>query len=611
LSLATLGAFALRLVQLDTPVLRWDEGWSIAHASLSWGSLLQVASEDWHPPAYTILLKLWRFTGVSTFAVRYFSVLTGTLAVPLAYQVGTLWSGRRRVGLFVALFAAVSPLLVYYGQVTRMYSLAALFVLAAAYCLLRGDEKHPSLRQDAGLSLTTFGAMATLYHTLWPLAGLYLYGVISGPRRRWRLVAAGLAANVLYLPWLVYAGETIRARLSTGPAAGRDPIAGTIGYLRPALSGLAFTYGSGWIAAAALVGILVLGLVIRPPTWSDRRKLWLPWLVIGISVVGVAYGSQASYWFAVRHLVPASLFLGMALAWSLDALATRRRLLLPLALAGLAIAYWPTSSRFVYAKTLEVVDPFDPMADYRFLADHAAPGDLVYFNVLSKAGWYENLRQSGDPPWSYAMRWDPIIEPMPRLEARISQDAISHHRLWFVLYQGTYGSNAPLKTWLDRTFYPSGGDWQGDTLFLAYAVPGNAWIDVPRDDWFGQVIHLQKVRLTSEVIQGSTLALELQWEASEPPTADYKVFVHLTDDSGRPLAQHDGVPGSGEQPTTTWPPGQQVLDRHGLFLPSRLPERVRVLIGLYDPATGQRLRLPDGRSFVEIATLDVPSQSTR
>jgi len=607
--LLILTAFAVRLVQLEVPVLRWDEGWSLAQASLPWPALFQVASEDWHPPLYAVLLKLWLVSGKTTFGIRYLSVLLGVLAVPLTYQVAIAWIEDRRIGLLAALSAAVAPLLVYYGQVARMYSLAAVLVLIAAYCLLRGAG-HPALCYDLGLALASAGAMAALYHALWPLVGLYLYGAMAGRRRLPRLIAIGLAAAVIYAPWLACAGTTIQARMSTGPAAGVDPVSGTLSYLWPTLVGLAFPYGSGWVAVAALTLVLLLGLLARPPRSEQAHRLLLPLLVMATSVLGIAYVSQASRWFAVRHLVPATYFLGLLLAWALNGLAARWRPLLPLALVVLAVTYWPTSSRFVYAKSLEVVDPFDPTADHRYLSQHAGPDDLVYFNVLSKAGWYENLRRPGDPAWSYAMRWDPIIEPMPRIAARIERDATVYHRLWFVLYKGTFGPNADLKAWLDSRYYPAGGGWQEDTLFLAYAVasarPGGAtWTEVTRDDLFGGLIRLQGARFTPEATPGGVIAVELQWEATDVVSANYKVFVHLTDEPGTLVAQHDGVPGSEERPTTTWQPGQVVIDRHGLFLPGRLPERLQLRVGLYDPVTGERLRLPDGSDQVEIATLAV------
>ncbi len=595
-------AFALRMVQLDVPVLRWDEGWSLAHASLPWPALFQVASEDWHPPLYTALLKLWLVSGKTTFGIRYLSVLLGVLAVPLTYQVARAWIADRRIGLLAGLFAAWSPLLAYYGQVTRMYPLAAVMVLIAAYYLLKGHNR-PARRYDVGLALASAGAMATLYQALWPLMGLYVCGALVNRRGFRRLVISGLGAVLLYAPWLVYAWTTVRARMSTGPATGVDPLHGTLSYLLPTLYGLAFPYGTGWVAVAALGLVLLAGLMVRPSGRERADKLLLPALVVGFTVLGIAYVSQASRWFAVRHLVPATPFFGLAVAWAVDGLGQRWRPLLPLALVILAAAYWPTSSRFVYAKTLEVVDPFDPAADHRYLQQHAGRDDLVYFNVLSKAGWYENLRGPDDPAWSYAMRWDPIIEPMPRITARITRDAATHSRLWFVLYKGAYGPNADLKAWLDAQFYPAGGGWQEDTLFLAYAVPGSVWTEVPRDDLFGEVIRLKGARFTPQAEPGGVVAVELQWEAVSRAPTGYKVFVHLTDGDGTPVAQHDGVPASGQRPTTAWEPGQAVSDRHGVFLPPQVPGRLHLWVGLYDPATGERLRLPDGADRVELGTV--------
>src|SRR5215207_2134580 len=104
-ALACLVAFALRIVRLDEPALRWDEGWSIAHASVPVGELLRVAGEDWHPPLYTLLLKAWLWLGKSVYQVRYLSVLLGVLGVPLAGLVGWRWSGRAAVAVLSAAFA--------------------------------------------------------------------------------------------------------------------------------------------------------------------------------------------------------------------------------------------------------------------------------------------------------------------------------------------------------------------------------------------------------------------------------------------------------------------------------------------------------------------------
>ena len=613
-ALLTILAFVARLHQLGEPVLRWDEGWSLAHASLSWAQLWQVAAEEWHPPLYVAMLKLWLVTGKTVWGIRFLSVLLGVIAVPLMYMVARSWSSKTRIAILAAGFAALWPLLVYYGQVTRMYPLSALAVLAAAWFILRG-EAGPDWRNDLGLVLSAAVALYTLYYTAWVLLGLWLYAALLRLRLLPRLIATGAGMAAAYLPWLLVARTTWENRLGSGPAMGTNPILGTIEFLKPTIGGLAFVYGSGWHVAAVVGIVLVAGLLVGEWKRSEVTKLLLPLLAVGISAVLIAYSAQASRWFAVRHLVPASPFLALALAWAMDRLASRWWPLLPIVLLALGMAYWPASTRFVYEKTLEVVDPFDPTEDYRYLTGRAAPGDLIYFNVLARAGWYENLRQPQDPAWSYAMRWDPIIEPMERIAARIARDQ-AHRRLWFALYKGSFGPNAPLKEWLDSNLYPAGGEWRGDMLYLAYAKAADPGVRVlpaasppvkpARDDLFVNGIRLKSAEWTATARAGGVCTLSLVWEAERPVTASYKVFVHATDPTGRPIAQHDAIPSADNRPTNSWQPGVEVLDRHGLFLPmSGLPSGTQLRVGFYDAKTGERLRLTDGRDAIELGTLTV------
>jgi len=601
-------ALALRLHRLAEPVLRWDEGWSLAHASLSWRELWQVAAAEWHPPLYVAMLKLWLAFGKSALVLRLLSVVLGTLAVPLFYVVGQKWSGRSRVGVIAAAFGAAWPLLVYYGQVTRMYALAPLPLLAATWFMLRNEER-PDWRNDLGIVISALVGLYTFYHTVWVLLGLWAYALWRRPHLLPRLVGTGVVVFAGYLPWLWVAQGTLQSRLSTGMTAGSDPISGTLALLWPALQGLAFTYGTSAWAALLLGALLVTGVIcgVIRSGWHESEKLLLPLFTVSLSLIAIAYGAQASRWFQVRHLVPATAFFGLALAWGLDRLAARWWPLLPAAVLLLAAAYWPTSTRFVYEKMLEVVDPFDPTADYRYLTAHAAPDDLIFFNVLAKAGWYENLRRADDPIWRYAMRWEPIIEPMPQIVRRIEEHAARYRRLWFVLYQGSFGPNAELKSWLDENLYPAGGEWQGDTLYLAYAVPPATWTSAPRDDCFVHGIRLKSAQWTPTLDSSGVCAVSLIWETEQPVPDGYKVFVHLTDGQ-RPVAQHDGVPGAEARPTFTWQPGEEVLDRHGLFLPMDTLTKGASLIlqvGLYDPETGQRLLLRDGRDAIELGTIQM------
>jgi hypothetical protein len=108
-----------------------------------------------------------------------------------------------------------------------------------------------------------------------------------------------------------------------------------------------------------------------------------------------------------------------------------------------------------------------------------------------------------------------------------------------------------------------------------------------------------------EVTSGDVLQLQLIWEALRQPDADYTVFVQMLDQRNQVVAQRDAPPVSGDQPTSGWQPGEQVGDNHGLLvLPGTAPGDYRLITGMYDPQTGQRLpsSLAD---YIDLGTIRV------
>jgi hypothetical protein len=109
----------------------------------------------------------------------------------------------------------------------------------------------------------------------------------------------------------------------------------------------------------------------------------------------------------------------------------------------------------------------------------------------------------------------------------------------------------------------------------------------PLDERFDGV-GLDGLDLAGEWRAGRTATAALHWRAEREPGADLSVFVHLVSaapgGSGAPAAQHDC-------PTSSWAPGDELLDRHPIALPPGMaPGRYRLVVGLYDPRTGARLR---------------------
>ena len=91
------------------------------------------------------------------------------------------------------------------------------------------------------------------------------------------------------------------------------------------------------------------------------------------------------------------------------------------------------------------------------------------------------------------------------------------------------------------------------------------------------------------------LRIALHWQAGGTPSKSYTVFAHLINGDGEQIANADGVPVSGDYPTTLWQGGEIIIDQHLMSLPPDLPPGVYGMnIGLYDPADFSRVPRLDG-----------------
>jgi hypothetical protein len=92
------------------------------------------------------------------------------------------------------------------------------------------------------------------------------------------------------------------------------------------------------------------------------------------------------------------------------------------------------------------------------------------------------------------------------------------------------------------------------------------------------------------------LQLTLYWQAERLLDQNWTVFVHLADNSGALVAQHDSQPRDGAYPTSVWDPGEVVADQHEVRLPVDLPEGdYQVVVGLYTADSGERLPVLDSQ----------------
>lgn len=99
------------------------------------------------------------------------------------------------------------------------------------------------------------------------------------------------------------------------------------------------------------------------------------------------------------------------------------------------------------------------------------------------------------------------------------------------------------------------------------------------------------------------LDLTLFWQAVETPAEDVTVFVQLLD-GDRLAAQQDSQPQAGAAPTSTWTPGEIVPDAYHLsFAPPAPGQSYRLVVGMYRPASGERLPITTGTGVFDALTL--------
>ena len=121
------------------------------------------------------------------------------------------------------------------------------------------------------------------------------------------------------------------------------------------------------------------------------------------------------------------------------------------------------------------------------------------------------------------------------------------------------------------------GSLQIETLRLAH----------PLHVRWGDVILLRGYELQDSV---ESLELTLYWEAQRKMDVSYKVFVHLIDlTTGIIVVQDDAVPRRWAYPTIRWERDEIVEDTVSLPLNEVPPGQYRLVIGIYDQATGERL----------------------
>jgi uncharacterized membrane protein len=240
-------AFGLRLAFLDKQSLWYDEGVTWMLSKMLLPDLINWTAEDIQPPFY--YLFIWNtdiIFGDREWALRFPSVVFNILTLPLIYilarriyltssasNLASHQSGMA-ASILAVILSALSPLMVYYSQEARMYTLLVFESTLAGYLLLRildaqGDGPFASSTPVAGFRPTSTtlwyivtGALAlhTHYFAAFLLAAHMLYALFVLWQRRFpkalliQLLWSFGGCLLLFTPWL----PILLARLGDDPS---------------------------------------------------------------------------------------------------------------------------------------------------------------------------------------------------------------------------------------------------------------------------------------------------------------------------------------------------------------------------------------------------------
>ncbi len=195
--------------------------------------------------------------------------------------------------------------------------------------------------------------------------------------------------------------------------------------------------------------------------------------------------------------------------------------------------------------------------------------------------------------------------PLPTEALALLKDTTTSETVWLVTVGlPTASRDNGIEEWLTFNAYKSTETWVEDTRLIRYSTEEPTLSRLVNVN-IGTEIRLLEVQWSPIRQPAQLLPVKFTWRTIHRPATDYHLFLQLLDSNGTLIAQHDSPPNGGYTPTSSWFPGEGVVSRHALQIPKNLlPGQYRLIVGLYNPAHGQRLAVGDSDK-VEIGEVEI------
>jgi uncharacterized membrane protein len=624
LLLICLLGFALRVYRLDAQSLWFDEGHSIWTAQHDIISIL-IAPGRWevHPPLYFYLLRWWMAaTGASEYAVRFSSVVSGTVTIALSFWLARLLlkhvfnrGGVPALALISGpLLVAISPFLIYYSQEARHYGVLIMLGLASTGLLWKQLVVEPAggtRRRMLLWGCYTFSITALMYiHYLGLFVAIsHSMFVLCAGIRRFRLQVEwfymALVSAFLYLPWLSVAWrqatdmartpddwrvaitvDWVLWRIGTALTAGRIPDHDSGGYvlgsIALALVGLVFLFRrlngkAFWQVMALLLCASVGPIILLAGSLWVVPKVDERYVACSAPVMLIAAGLGAYGWSVPVGKCPMVLNRFVAIL-----------------IAVVAVSLTLTATLQMYYAPRYIKDDVRGLAGYITQAEE--PGDAIA--LLMDTSFPFNYYYHG----SAELMGMHLVRDIDAAAAELESILHGKQRLWLALWRKGWADPSEYASgFLDETFVrlPVDRRFAGYDLFL-YDVQSTPNYQVPKhpetriDANFEDQIQLSGLdEPPKAVAAGAKVPLRLFWRLLHDTDDDLLISLRLQQ-AGAEVWRRQSRPSAYHYPTFYWQAGQLVLARPQVDIPADIaPGDYDIALVVYSAGQQRELDLWD------------------
>ena len=466
LAIIVLAGGVLRFYDLGGKALWLDEVFTMVRTDGAGpGEILErVKTNERHPPLFHLLSAPLLRPGHGDAAVRLLPALASSLTVLLTGLLAWRAFGRN-AGLVAAGLAAVSSFEVVAGQEGRPTALATMLLAAATLAFHRavfGEKGRGAALAALAYGLLTALALHTYYYAVFLVAAqllfLLLRGVVLAVRPApetgrpqafieglcWPAALAGMVGGLLFLPWLLWARESL-ARFS-GMAAAKETVnygpLTLLDFFR-ALTIFPLKFGVGWLNwGLAVLVVLLLAAAIVAGWRRHRPSTALFALLLALPLLAVLLTPFKPELFQARHLAFLGPYFFVLLAALPGLLRPRWLAIIPgLLYLGLNLfslqLYFDEGTRKTAVREATAA-----------IAAAARPGDAVLFNPAFASHSFERY-ETGQPL--------PRIIVHPGEFERLKGELRRRPRVWLVEYRGaTFGPLPSYDATVRRTLRPAG-----------------------------------------------------------------------------------------------------------------------------------------------------------